>query len=110
MLVFIVIITKIPRLAPSKEGILAVMGIAFILFALIMCAQYSGACLNPAVGLAQSFYAWTQHDKIDRDLVFMYVFAPLLGGILAGFAHLVHLRVHKRMNIKELFDGDIKVS
>jgi len=38
MLVFIVLITKTARLAPSKEGILAIMGTAFVLFALIMVA------------------------------------------------------------------------
>jgi hypothetical protein len=38
MLVFIVLITKTARLAPSKEGILAIMGTAFILFGLIMVA------------------------------------------------------------------------
>jgi hypothetical protein len=39
----------------------------------------------------------------------MYVLAPFTGGILAGFAHRGHLRIHKRMNIKELFEGEIKV-
>ena len=85
------------------------MGTAFILFGLIMVAQYSGACLNPAVGLAQAFYAWTQHDAVDGDLVIMYVLGPLTGGVLAGFAHRGHLRIHKRMKIKELFDGEIKI-
>ena len=68
-----------------------------ILFAMItMSIESSGGCLNPAIGLVQSYYQTiiVNHYKslgefkditILLKTVWIYIVAPSLGGIVAGF-------------------------
>jgi glycerol uptake facilitator-like aquaporin len=56
VLVMLVLVTKTARLAPSKSGFLALIGVVFTILGLTQVGGYSGACFNPAVALAQTFY------------------------------------------------------
>lgn len=47
--------------------------------------QISGACYNPAVGIAINLWsALTKWDGLYLEYVYIYLIAPLVGGSLAG--------------------------
>ena len=76
----------------DKDGLMSPMAIGITYFGLItMSISTSGACLNPAIGLVQSIYQKIIADKYDFNFdvslstMWIYITAPLLGGILAGF-------------------------
>ena len=82
----------------DKDGLMSPMAIGITYFGLItMSISTSGACLNPAIGLVQSIYQKIIADKYDEFLNFdvslstmwIYITAPLLGGILAGFLQIL---------------------
>jgi hypothetical protein len=52
MFVFVILIVSDARLSPTKQGLLAVLGVTFNLMALTKTAGSSGACMNPSVGFA----------------------------------------------------------
>jgi hypothetical protein len=54
MFVMVILVVKTARLSPTKQGLLAVLGVVWNLMALTQTAGASGACLNPAVGFAQA--------------------------------------------------------
>jgi hypothetical protein len=106
MLVIVVLVTKTARLSPTKEGLLGALGVVFVLLALTQVGHFSGGCFNPALGIAQTFYQWTQAVNTDSGLtkyLWMYIAGPMTGGALAGLAHRGHLLVHKRMNIDDTY-------
>ena len=96
----LVLCTKTSRLAPSKSGFLALIGVVFTILGLTQTAGYSGACFNPAVAIAQVTYQWTQAVNTDNELtryLWMYIMGPMTGGVLAGILHRFHLRAFKIM-------------
>lgn len=50
--VMIILVVKTARVAPTKQGFLGCLGVVFNLLALTQTSAKSGACFNPAVGLA----------------------------------------------------------
>lgn len=63
------------------------------------CYNFSfgaGACLNPALGLAQSTYMIGIQNAINSnnryaDVFWVYTLAPFVGAILAAVANVFHL-------------------
>ena len=76
----------------DKDGLMNAMAVGAIYFGMIiMSISTSGACLNPAVGLVQSIYqkfVIEKYDQLDFDIslkmMWIYIVAPLLGGVLAS--------------------------
>jgi len=104
LFVMINLLVKTRKTSPTNDGFLGCMTVALALLVMIcVSADKSGACLNPAVGLAQTIYqmmACGVHDSVcnptaPSDLMFkwlwVYLSAPLLGGLLAGIAQRYHL-------------------
>jgi glycerol uptake facilitator-like aquaporin len=101
MFVFVILIVSDARLSPTKQGLLAVLGVVWNLMALTRTAGASGACLNPSVGFAQTILQYTQAvipDEHFSTVMYMYVFGPLVGGCIAGLTHRGHLKVFARMS------------
>lgn len=74
----------------SNDKIIQGVSVAmFLLLAVASVGELSGACLNPAVGLAINGVASRNHSKA-RDPLWIYVFGPLLGGILAGLSYPIY--------------------
>ena len=93
MFVMVILVVKTARFSPTKQGLLAVLGVVWNLMALTQTAGASGACLNPAVGFAQAILQFTQAiipDEHFETVCYMYVVAPFVGGMLSGVAHKVH--------------------
>lgn len=94
----------------EEHGLNAAIIAATLLTMITYSAKVSGACLNPAVGLDQSIY---QHFKTKDDKngqlkltsMWIYIFAPSLGGILAGL-----LSILNRMTSEEYFDTAVNDS
>jgi len=98
------LLVKTRKTAPTSDGFLGPMAVALaLLITICVSADKSGACLNPAVGLAQSVYQMmacgisddvcnpTQPSNLMYKWLWVYLLAPLLGGILAGIVHRNHL-------------------
>lgn len=84
----------------SDDHVVAARSIGITLFAMILLsAEISGGCLNPAVGLVQSVF---QHmivnsypmtyglptTKTSLNPIWVYIISPTFGGVLAGlFSH-----------------------
>lgn len=84
----------------------------------------SGACLNPAVAIAQTIYEicqygneipiagtptspYTYKPAYFTSYLPMYILAPLTGAVIAGLAHRGHLIAYDRMNNN---DGNLNTS
>ena len=74
------------RLSIQSDTVLAVASVCVSLyFSIKVSARVTGACLNPAVGLANySVYAMVNGPKFTYFP--SYFFGPLFGGALAGLA------------------------
>lgn len=87
-LIYLLVIYK-PSLRTVDE-IIKGLGISFVLFALYMMSAGSGACLNPALGLAQTTYQVGFLNGMDMNgggfasLIWVYFPFPLLGGLIGG--------------------------
>ena len=69
---------------PSKEGFLQAFCVGTCLTCMILLTgSTSGACLNPAVGIAQTVFM-SVFLGYPLTKLWIYTAAPLTGGILAG--------------------------
>ena len=51
------LLVKTLKTSPTNDGFLSCLAVAFTLLAMICCsASVSGACLNPAVAIAQTIF------------------------------------------------------
>lgn len=101
-----------------KEGVTAALTVGLTLIAMITWSGgISGGCLNPAIGIANSIvqYAMREqlkdyqimkptvisgaglYDDLKLSTLPIYIFAPLLGGVMAGVFQLLNGKVAKTM-------------
>ena len=101
-LIYLLVIYK-PSLRTVDE-IIKGLGISFVLFAVYMMSAGSGACLNPALGLAQTTYQVGFLNGMDNNgngfasLIWVYMVFPLVGAIIAG----IWFRIRIWLDNKEL--------
>ena len=55
----------------------------------------SGACFNPVVGLCQTIYQSIFTPTLTYGTMYIYIIAPALGGLLAGFFSVKNLNMVK---------------
>jgi glycerol uptake facilitator-like aquaporin len=90
--VLINLLVKNGKTSPSSDGFLSGLAVSFTLLAMIcISAGKSGACMNPAVAIAQTIFEVTQYGnqipgdkwvgKYFTDYIFLYLFATFLGAI-----------------------------
>jgi len=59
-----------------------------------MFGGISGACFNPAVGIALTFTG----NEGNYSKLWIYLLGPLTGGLLAGLVHIAHVSYIKGRN------------
>lgn len=102
------LLVKTGKTSPTNDGFLSCLAVAFTLLAMICIAgSKTGACLNPAVGIAQTIFEIIQLgnnvplpnyvNKKFSDYFWMYTFAPFFGAVIAGLAHRGHLLCYDRI-------------
>lgn len=85
--------------APSRDGALQALTVAFTLGGLIQVANHHAASFNPAVTVALTTFQTMTLENTGGYLThyfFEYFFGPLLGGIAAGLFSLTHIPLHKQ--------------
>ena len=110
----ICVLVKTRKTKPTNEGFLGALAAAFVLLALITIAlPKSGACLNPAVGIAQTCYQMIQcgiHDEYcnpnDKSNIlyrylWVYITAPMTGALFAGLFFRFHMISYNRIAATE---------
>ena len=94
--VILMIKIKEEHIQITKDGISGALGVALTLLGMIQTGGKLGACYNPAVAVALTANAMFFIDDSVGYLTHYspYYFAgPLVGGLIAGFFHLVHKNV-----------------
>lgn len=101
---------KTPSLTPTKDGTLQAFTVSLTLgLCVLYGGQISGACYNPAVGVAVNFWAaFAKKEMRYVKYVSYYIMAPVIGGILAGFLNKYFLQVPFTEEKKEKFDEENK--
>lgn len=101
---------KSRALAMSNDG---AIGAATVCVTLALCVLYggqiSGACYNPAVGIAMNFWAtFAKKDRRYIKYVSYYIMAPIIGGLLAGFLNRFFLSLPFSVGepVKKEIDGE----
>lgn len=86
---------KSPTLSMTKDATLGVMTVCITLALCVLYGgQISGACYNPAVGIAMNFWAtFAKKDRRYIKYISYYIMAPIIGGLLAGFLNYFFLNV-----------------
>lgn len=86
--VFLLVIycVKSRHVAHTHDGMLGALTVSMTLsLTVIYGGKLSGACYNPAVGIAINLWsASVNRDTYYAEYLYIYVFCPLLGGILSG--------------------------
>lgn len=86
--VFLLVIfcVKSKYTAATKDGVLGALTVSMTLaFAVIYGGEISGGCYNPAVGIAINVWAALSKDSTEYlEYLYLYILAPLLGGLIAG--------------------------
>ena len=93
---------------PTKDGVLGALTVSMTLcFTVIYGRKISGACYNPAVGLALNLWAaGANNDAAYLQYLYLYVFAPLFGGLLSGAAVKFYLNKRILNALKEEEDAE----
>ena len=105
LFVFIVLIVKGKNTKPQKSDAIAAFAVALALLTCIQIDAYDGPCFNPAIGISQTVYQWSQlrnsitADSYLYEYLWAYTLGPALGGAIAGIAFKFHDR-----NVRN-FDG-----
>ena len=72
--------------ASDDKIIRGVSVVIIVLVGIATVGDISGACFNPAVGIAINGLATRKYSK-SRDAIWIYTVGPLVGGILAGLSY-----------------------
>ena len=68
--VMINLLVKTGKTSPTNDGFLSCLAVAFTLLAMICVAgSKTGACLNPAVAIAQTIFEICQYSDLIPDSV-----------------------------------------
>jgi len=95
VLVYLLVIYK-PSLRTVDE-IIKGLGVSITLWVCYFMSAGSGACLNPALGLAQTTYQVGFLNGMDANgngfasLIWVYIIFPLIGGAIAALFFRVHI-------------------
>ena len=93
MFVLTNLLVKSKKTCPTPDGFLGCFAIAIALLAMIiLSATHTGACLNPAVGLAQISWHMINHGttKGRFKYLWLYILAPSFGALWASLFHSFH--------------------
>ena len=89
--VLVAVILTVKYHYESEESTLGPLTVALtLLTAISWSAGTTGGCLNPAVGIANSFFQYAIRNKfvmgaeLTLDSLWVYIIAPSMGGALAG--------------------------
>lgn len=95
--VTVILMLKGPKTGPSKDGINVAIAVGLTLWALITVNSHMGACYNPAVALANTYFQMQYLDDSNSWLshyFYAYTAGPALGGACAGLFYLLHQSFH----------------
>lgn len=106
--VMINLLFKIGKTSPSNDCFLSCLAVALTLLAMIcVSGAKTGACLNPAVGIAQTIFELCQYGNVIPSEAYggktfssylgVYIGAPLVGAAFSGLAHIGHQYCHDRL-------------
>ena len=109
--VLINLLVKTGKTSPTEDGFLSCLAVALTLLAMLtISGGKTGACLNPAVGIAQTLFEIIQfgdgipfanfHPSNFSYYLWLYTVAPVTGALLAGLAHRGHLKAYDRIATK----------
>jgi len=109
------LLVKTRKTKPTNDGFLGCLSVSFTLLAMICVAgSKSGACLNPAVGIAQTCFQLIQcgiYNQVcapgnNTNLLFkylwIYITAPITGALFAGIFFRGHMISYNRIAATEL--------
>lgn len=86
--IFLLIIycVKSRNVSPTSDSMLGALCVSSALTLMVLYGgQISGACYNPAVGIAINLWSTlSQWNGMYLEYVYIYLFAPIIGGCLAG--------------------------
>ena len=94
--VMAILVVKGKNTCPSKSDAIGGFIVALALLACISVDQYDGPCFNPAIGISQTIYQYSQlhNTLLDGSYLYEYMWAytlgPALGGAIAGVLYHVH--------------------
>ena len=95
-MIFVTLIMNIKRISGSDELILNAGAIATGLYGMInMLGNMTGACFNPAVGICQTIFQSFFYANLTYDSLWIYILAPMVGGLLAGFFGIMNAKANK---------------
>jgi len=111
VLTFVFVLTilcvKSKEAEPSGIPAIGAMTVSAALQACIFAGSREGSCFNPAIALGQILVVLTQsQDEKDFNAYWWcYIFAPFVGGGLAGLVSLVHRKVIAKGGNMDQFKG-----
>lgn len=86
--IFLLVIycVKSRNVSQTNDGMLGALTVSLTLsLTVVYGGKLSGACYNPAVGIAINLWsAFVNADTYYAEYLYIYIFCPLLGGILSG--------------------------
>lgn len=105
----VILMVKGKHTAGDRVGVGAAMAVVVTLLCVISGTNKFGACFNPAVGIAlpANSVLWLGKSPYLYHYVYIYTLGPALGGLLAGFFHLLHAPAHEPVQRYPAgFDGE----
>ena len=100
--VLTILVVKSKETEPSDIPAIGAMTVAFALMACVFVGTRGGPCYNPAVALGFILTVQTQTENPDTYNAYWwcYIFAPFVGGLVAGLVSLMHRSVVSNGNTK----------
>ena len=97
LFISVILMVKGKYTAGDRKGVSAAICVVATLLCVISGTNKLGACFNPAVGVSLTV---NQLIRISTDskyyeYVWVYTLGPYIGGLLAGFFHLIHKKFHE---------------
>ena len=111
MFVLCILVLKGKSTNPVKSDVSGAFLVAAVLLACIYVDVFGGPCFNPAIGVSQTIYQYSQFKDQVSDTTFLYEYmwaytlGPAVGGLAAGIAYLIHVKQVTKMSYgKGVFD------